>query len=85
MTETYSVWYFSNAALGNIQERECYGVAFEEALRWFNHHTRNVTAGLGITERVIITDSDDVIVAEWKFGQGMVWPPREEWKEESHD
>jgi hypothetical protein len=78
MTETYSVWYFSNAALGNIQECECRGVSFEEALKWFKHHTTNVTANLGITERVIITDSGDCTVAEWKYGLGIVWPKMEE-------
>lgn len=72
--DTYSVWYFSNETLGSIQERECSGVSFEEACKWFKHHTTNVTAQLGITQRVIVTDSDDCIVAEWKHGQGVVWP-----------
>lgn len=71
---TYSVWYFSCEVLGNIQECECTGVGLEEAKKWFIHHTTNVTGSIGLTKRVIITDSDDYIVAEWKHGQGVVWP-----------
>lgn len=72
--ELFSVWYFSNADLGNIQERECRSVPLEEAKKWFYHHTNNVTAKLGLTSRVIMVDSGDMIVAEWKYGQGIVWP-----------
>lgn len=75
---TYSVWYFSNETLGNIQERECHSVSFEEACKWFRHHTTNVTAQVGLTQRVIITDSDDCIVAEWKYGEGVVWPKEDQ-------
>jgi hypothetical protein len=65
--ELYSVYYFSNKALGNLQERECHLVPLEEAKKWFRHHTTNVTAMTGITERVIVTDGGDCIVAEWKY------------------
>jgi hypothetical protein len=78
MDETYSVYYYSNAALGNICECECRNVDFEDAMRWFRHHTTNVTAVTGLTQRVIITDSGDAIVAEWKHGQGITWPPQED-------
>lgn len=74
MTDTYSVWYFSNKALGSISECEGSGLSFEEACKWFKHHTTNVCANVGFTERVMICDSGDCIVAEWKFGQGIVWP-----------
>lgn len=72
--ESYSVYYQSNEALGSIRECECSGVSFEEALKWFKHHTTNVTANMGWTKRVIIVDNEDYIVGEWKFGQGIVWP-----------
>ena len=74
MTETFSVWYYSNETLGNIQECECRGVSFEEACKWFKHHTTNVTADLGFTVRVIIVDSGDCLCAEWKYGEGITWP-----------
>jgi hypothetical protein len=74
---TYSTWYFSNPALGSIQECECSGVDLAEASRWFRHHITNVCGKTGWTQRVIIVDSDDCIVAEWKFGEGITWPPEE--------
>ena len=72
--ETFSVYYYSNEALGNIVECECRSVNFAEAAKWFAHHTTNVTAKTGLTARVIMTDNDDMIVAEWKYGKGITWP-----------
>jgi hypothetical protein len=74
MTDTYSVWYYSNAGLGNIRECECQDVSFDEALKWFKHHTTNVTANMGWTVMVRIIDSDDYIVGEWRHGKGITWP-----------
>lgn len=74
----YSVWYYSNEALGSIQECECKGVGFAKATEWFKHHITNVSAQMGWTKRVIIVDGDDCIVAEWKHGQGIVWPEHKE-------
>jgi len=74
MGELFSVYYFSSEILGDIQERECYLVPLNEAKQWFVHHTTNVAANAGFTVRVIMTDSDDCIVAEWKYGQGITWP-----------
>ena len=71
--ELFSVYYQSNAALGNITEREVHLVPFEEALKWYRHHTSNVTAQCGLTRRVFITDSLDRIVAEWIEGK-VTWP-----------
>lgn len=75
---TFSVWYYSSEALGSIQECECRGVGFEEACKWFKHHISNVTAKVGLTERVTIVDSGDCLVAEWKYGEGIVWPKESE-------
>jgi hypothetical protein len=75
--DLFSVYYFSNATLGNVQERECHLVPLEQALKWFKHHTHNVPAQLGLTERVLMTDGGDCIVAEWKYGQGITWPKKE--------
>ena len=38
------------------------------------HYTTCVTAKIGITARVIITDQGDSIVFEWIFGKGVVFP-----------
>lgn len=72
MSEGFSVWYYSNEILGNIQECECEGVDLATATRWFIHHTTNVTARTGLTKRVIVVDSDDCIVAEWKHGESAM-------------
>lgn len=55
-------------------------VSIEEAVEAFKHYTRCVTARMGITERVIITDGGDCIVAEWTFEGGVIFPPKEELK-----
>jgi hypothetical protein len=39
--------------------------------------TNSVGARTGITRRVIITDGLDFTVWEWKFGEGVVYPPPE--------
>jgi hypothetical protein len=75
---TYSTWFFSSPALGDLQECECKGVPLAEAAEWFRHHMTNPSAKMGWTHRVIIVDSDDCIIAEWKFGEGITWPPQEE-------
>lgn len=79
---TYSVYYQSSPALGSIQECEGSEFTFEEACKWFKHHTTNVCANMGMTHRVCIIDnSDDCTLAEWKFGQGITWP--DEWEPKS--
>lgn len=78
MTDTFSVYYTSNDELGNITNCECKHVPADMAYKWFRHHTTNVSAKVGWTQRVIITSALDEIVAEWKFGQGLVWPRPED-------
>jgi hypothetical protein len=75
MSDKFSVYYQSNDSLGNITECECKHVDADMAFKWFRHHTTNVSANVGWTARVIIVeDASDAIVAEWKFGHGLVWP-----------
>jgi hypothetical protein len=40
-------------------------VSAQEACRAFQHYSRSAGAQLGLTVRVIITDSSDCIVREW--------------------
>ena len=49
-------------------------VGLDEAVKAFKHYTRCVAARMGVTERVIITDGGDCIVAEWTFKDGLVFP-----------
>lgn len=40
--------------------------------------TLRPAAQIGIVERIIITDGGDFINFEWKFGQGITYPPPDE-------
>jgi hypothetical protein len=53
-------------------------VGIQEATDAFAHYTNNVASNIGVTKRVIITDGGDFTVAEWKYGEGLVWPKKEE-------
>lgn len=47
----------------------------EEAVKKVAALTSSVGAKIGTTKRVIITDSGDFTCFEWKFGEGVVFPP----------
>lgn len=49
----------------------------EEAMAAVTHYCNSVGAKLGMTRRVIITDAGDCINFEWKYGEGVVFPPQE--------
>ena len=51
-------------------------VEMAEAVNTFKHYTTSVGARIGTTVRVIITDTGDEICAEWKRGEGLVFPPK---------
>lgn len=53
-------------------------VSSEEAVKAAHHYTDNVMARMGLTERVIITDGGDCVCFEWKKGEGIVFPPKED-------
>jgi hypothetical protein len=38
--------------------------------------SESVGGRIGTTRRVIVTDGDDYTVFEWKFGEGVTFPPR---------
>jgi hypothetical protein len=63
--------FFKNDTYERVREF----VSAGEAVQTFRHYTDSVAARTGITVRVIITDSGDCTVAEWKFGEGVVFPP----------
>lgn len=50
----------------------------EEAVRAFGHYTTSVGARFGTTRRVILTDGGDCVNFEWKYGEGIVFPSKEE-------
>lgn len=50
----------------------------DEASRATSHYCTSVGAKMGITKRVIVTDGGDCICFEWKFGEGIIYPPKPE-------
>ena len=50
-------------------------VGAEEAMGAAIGYSSNVSAKFGLTRRVIITDGGDCINWEWRFGEGVVFPP----------
>ncbi len=50
-------------------------VDMKTAVNVFAFLCTNVAAQVGLTQRVIITDGDDFVNAEWQFGQGVTFPP----------
>ena len=51
-------------------------VPAQEAVEAAHHYSHSVGAKLGTTRRVIITDILDYTNFEWKFGEGVTFPPR---------
>jgi len=49
----------------------------ETAVMAAKHYTTSVGAQLGTTRRVIITDGGDCTNFEWKFGEGVIYPPHD--------
>lgn len=76
--EHYSVCQFFEDESYEYTRR---GVNAEEAVKAFKHYTTNVTARIGLTKRVILVDGSDCIAMEWIFGQGIVFPTPEDFKD----
>ena len=53
-------------------------VTAEEAMKAYAHYTNNVASKMGVTQKVMITDGGDCCVAEWRQGEGYVWPPKDQ-------
>lgn len=54
-------------------ERVRWLVDAEEAVNAAFHYSGNVTARMGLTRRVVITDGNDFINWEWQHGKGVVF------------
>jgi hypothetical protein len=67
------VQFFPDGTYEYVRER----VSAEEAGKAFHHYTHSVGARMGTTVRVIITDGGDCTNAEWKHGEGLIYPPPE--------
>jgi hypothetical protein len=70
----YSVWqFFANGTSERVRE----GVGPEEAVKAAHHYCNSVGAQMGTTQRVIITDGEDFTTFEWKYGEGVTYPPHD--------
>lgn len=71
MNELFSVYqFFADETYERVRRQ----VPAEEAVKAAQHYSASVGAQLGTTRRVIITDTGDSTVFEWKFGEGVVFP-----------
>lgn len=50
----------------------------ETAIKTAKALTESVGARIGTTKRIIVTDGGDCTNLEWKFGEGVVFPTRED-------
>ncbi len=62
---------------GGLHEYVARNVSASEAVEIARRYCARPAALIGAIARVIITDGDDAINFEWKFGEGVVFPPRE--------
>ncbi len=67
----FSVYQFFD----DTRDCEVSFVDHELACETFARLTTNVAAKTGITKRVIITDGGDHTNMEWKYGEGITFPP----------
>jgi hypothetical protein len=56
-------------------EYVCRYVSAQKAVETAASYTRRPAAQMGIIRRVIVTDGDDHCNFEWKFGEGVTYPP----------
>lgn len=72
MTDLFNVvQFFSDETYEEVHRN----VPAEEAVKSARNLTRSVGGQIGTTQRVIITDGGDCVNFEWRFGEGVVFPP----------
>jgi hypothetical protein len=70
MTGEFSVCQFFEDGSSEHVRRN---VDAEEAVKAAHHYCHSVGARMGMTKRVIITDSGDYVNFEWQFGKGVTF------------
>jgi hypothetical protein len=53
-------------------------VPAEQAVKAAKHYCSSVAAQRGMVVRVIVVDQADYTNFEWKYGEGVTYPPEEE-------
>lgn len=67
------VQFFKDGSYERVREF----VSAREATDAAKHYCTSVAARMGVTQRVIITDGGDDTCFEWRYGEGVVFPPEE--------
>lgn len=75
MSGEFSVWQFF---ADEVHEPLLRFVDGRTAVERARHATLSVGARIGTVRRVIITDGGDHTVFEWRFGEGVTFPPLEQ-------
>jgi hypothetical protein len=71
--DEFSVYIF---APDGTYSRELSFVSAERAVTWAKWLTEERAARFGEIAKILITDGGDFTVFEWRFGEGVVHPPR---------
>lgn len=73
--ELFSVYqFFPDGQYEKVREH----VNIKQAMDAARHYCTCVAARIGTTVEVIICDGEDLRIFEWKFGQGVTFPQREQ-------
>jgi hypothetical protein len=74
--ERFDVWVFIQAGDEEVHDRAGSGLTAEAAMRLFESYIRPGRPAnmLGIINEVRVVDTGDMCVAQWKKGEGIVWP-----------
>ena len=77
MTERaeYSVYWWDQE---DGQHEESRFILLDLAMHQVKRLTQGPASMLGMVKRVIITDGGDCCVFEWKQGEGITWPTKEQ-------
>jgi hypothetical protein len=74
LTNEYSVvQFFEDGTYEYVRQF----VSAEEAVNAAKHYCTSVGVKMGLVKRVIITDGGDCCCFEWKYGEGITFPPKE--------
>jgi hypothetical protein len=71
--EQFSVFTFD---VTGHSSRELSFASAERAVTWARWLTEERAARFGEIVRIIIVDGGDCLCFEWRFGEGVVFPPR---------
>ena len=72
MSERFSVYQFFP---DDSYEQVADGMSAEMAVALAKRLSRSVGGRIGTTRRIIIVDDGDCCCFEWKFGEGVTYPP----------